>query len=298
MSWAESPLPAVSRTIRSLTHWFAPAPMRTSSVSTAARTTIPIRVRRTGPVEAPDGGAQPDPAGGLAYCGSAGSIRPTYRANRRGSGVTRRHRVERMAEDTEVASTAQPQSGAVEHETAHPETTSHDIPLPAHLREAIARDWDPAPPMPHPARPEVGPHTAKRRTALSALFPGQLIVVPAGELKVRANDTDYEFRAASSFTWLTGETAADAVLVMTPHDGGHDSTLYVREYAQPGEVQYFTSRIHGAVWVGNVPSVADTATVLDVTTRPLAALPTDLAARRDDRAAVLRGYDSSIDALL
>ncbi len=203
-----------------------------------------------------------------------------------------------MADDTEVTPPAEPQSGAAGHETTDHDTTSHDIPLTEHLRAAIARDWDPAPPMPHPARPEVGPHAAKRRSALSALFPGQLIVVPAGELKVRANDTDYDFRAASSFTWLTGETAADAVLVMMPHDGGHDSTLYVREYAQPGEVQYFTSRVHGAVWVGNVPSVADTASVLDIATRPLAALPADLAARRDDRAAVLRGFDSSVDALL
>src|SRR3954452_15312526 len=113
-------------------------------------------------------------------------------------------------------------------------TTSHDIPLPQHLREAIARDWDPAPPMPHPASPEVGPHAARRRAALSAKFPGRLIVVPAGALKVRANDTDYAFRAASAFTWLTEETVADAVLVMTPRPDGHDSSLYVREYAQPG----------------------------------------------------------------
>jgi Xaa-Pro aminopeptidase len=88
------------------------------------------------------------------------------------------------------------------------EASSHDIPLPEHLREAISRDWDPAPPMPHPARPDVAPFTARRRAALSALFAGRLVVVPAGTLKVRANDTDYPFRAASSFSWLTGETVA------------------------------------------------------------------------------------------
>jgi Xaa-Pro aminopeptidase len=96
---------------------------------------------------------------------------------------------------------------------------------------------------------------------------------------VRANDTDYPFRAASSFTWLTGETVADAVLVMAPAGGGHDSTLYVREYAQAGEAGYFTSRTHGALWVGNVPSVADTADVLGITTKPLDALDGDLAGR-------------------
>jgi Xaa-Pro aminopeptidase len=178
------------------------------------------------------------------------------------------------------------------------ETESHDIPLPEHLREAIARNWDPAPPMPHPASPAVAPWAAARRAALSARVPGQAIVVPAGGLKVRANDTDYPFRAASAFTWLTGETAADAVLVMTPHDATHDATLYVGEFAQPGEAQYFTSRVHGAVWVGNVPSVADTAEVLGLPTRPLSALAADLAPYRDETVALLRGVDPSVDALL
>jgi Xaa-Pro aminopeptidase len=48
-------------------------------------------------------------------------------------------------------------------------------------------------------------------------------------------------------------------------------------YAQPGEVDYFTSRTHGAVWVGNVPSLADTESVLALRTRPLRELDADLA---------------------
>ncbi len=170
--------------------------------------------------------------------------------------------------------------------------------MPEHLRAAIAADWEPAPAMPHPARPDGAPYAARRRAALSAQLPGQLIVVPAGGLKTRANDTEYAFRAASSFTWLTGETVADAVLVLSPTATGHDATLYVREFAQPGEVAYFTSRMHGAVWVGNVPSVEQTATVLALTTRPLAALADDLARYRDDEAAVLTGFDAGVDALL
>ncbi|WP_375485975.1 aminopeptidase P family protein [uncultured Jatrophihabitans sp.] len=183
------------------------------------------------------------------------------------------------------------------------EGASHDIPMPAHLRDAIAADWAPATPMPHPARPDIAPYTAKRRGELSAAFPGSLIVLPAGALRTRANDTEYAFRASSAFTWLTGETVADAVFVMTPRGSsgggaGHDSTLYVREYAQPGEVAYFTSRNHGAVWVGNVPSVPDTADVLGVDTRPLAALEHDLAPYRGGVVELLRGVDPSVDALL
>ena len=177
-------------------------------------------------------------------------------------------------------------------------STSYDIPMAEHLRKAIAADWDPAPPMPHPARPDVAPYAARRRAAVSAQFAGTLVVVPAGALKVRANDTDYAFRAASSFTWLTGETVADAVLVMAPNGSGHDSTLYVREYAQPGEVAYFTNRAHGAVWVGNVPDLVATSRVLGLTTRPLSALADDLGARRGREAVLLTGFDPSVDALL
>ncbi len=134
--------------------------------------------------------------------------------------------------------------------------------------------------------------------AVSRAFPGQLVVVPAGSLKTRANDTEYAFRAASSFTWLTGETVADAVLVMTPNPFGHDAVIYVREYAPPGDLAYFTSRLHGALWVGNVPSPSDTARVLGLITRPLDDLARDLEAWRDRDAVVLTGFDAGVDALL
>lgn len=185
-----------------------------------------------------------------------------------------------------------------EHEPAGGETVSHDIPMAVHLREAIAADWAPAPPMPHPARPDVAPHAAKRRSDLSSRFRGRLIVIPAGSLKVRANDTDYPFRAASSFTWLTGETAADAVLVMAPKGDSHEATLYIGVYSQPGEVGYFTSRTHGAVWVGNAPSVEDTVATLGLETRPLGELTGELERWKRDPAVVLRGFDPTVDEAL
>lgn len=177
------------------------------------------------------------------------------------------------------------------------ETVSHDIPMAEHLRKAVATDWAPAPPMPHPARPDVAPYAARRRAALSERFPRRAIIVPAGSLKVRANDTDYSFRAASSFTWLTGETVADAVLVMTPNGSGHDAVLYIGVYAQPGETKYFTSRSHGAVWVGNAPSVEDTEKTLGIPTRPLRELARDVDAFRSESVALLDDVDPSVDAL-
>ncbi|MGH8861237.1 MAG: aminopeptidase P family protein, partial [Jatrophihabitantaceae bacterium] len=178
------------------------------------------------------------------------------------------------------------------------ESVSHDIPMADHLKQAIAVEWDPAPPMPHPARPDLAPHAARRRAALSERFRGRLLVVPAGTPKVRANDTDYAFRAGGSFTWLTGETVAGAVLVMAPKGDAHEATLYIGVYAQPGEAGYFTSRTHGAVWVGNAPSVPDTVTALGIETRPLHELPGELARWKQSPVALLRGFDRSVDEQL
>ncbi len=183
--------------------------------------------------------------------------------------------------------------------TSVPEdATSYDIPLPGPLRAAIADGWDPAPMMPHPARPDGAPYAAHRRGHVSAMFPGELIAVPAGQLQPRANDTDYSFRASSSFTWLTGETIEGAVLVLAPTESGHEATLYIREYAAAGELGYFASRTQGALWVGNVPSRADTEAILNLRTRNLADLGSDISKWADSDAAVLTGIDPTLDALL
>ena len=150
-----------------------------------------------------------------------------------------------------------------------------------HLVDWMGTDWEPAPRMPHPAEGSgVSAHTAARRAALSEHFAGQLIVVPSGLMKTRANDTQYPFRASSAFVWLTGETVEGAVLVMVPRTTGpgHDATLYVREYHHAGSEGYFTDHQFGAIWVGNVPTAAETGEVLALDCRPLAELPRALEA--------------------
>ena len=89
--------------------------------------------------------------------------------------------------------------------------------MSTHLVDWLGNDWEPAPRMAHPAEGSgVSAHTAARRAALSEHFAGQLIVVPSGLMRTRANDTQYPFRASSAFVWLTGETVEGAVLVMAP----------------------------------------------------------------------------------
>lgn len=169
------------------------------------------------------------------------------------------------------------------------------------LVEWLANGWDPAASMPHPAAGSgVAPHAARRRAALGEQFPGQLVVVPAGQMRTRANDTQYPFRACSAFVWLTGETVEGAVLVMTPRDAGtaHDSVLYVREYHQPGTERYFTDHMFGAIWVGNVPTLAETSEALGLSCRPLSALADDLAPWQEQQCALLQGVDHLVDPLL
>src|SRR4051812_42398828 len=97
---------------------------------------------------------------------------------------------------------------------------------------------------------EQSAYAAKRRAALSARFPVDRLVIPAGGLKTRANDTEYPFRASSEYVHLTGDQTQDAVLVLEPRtEGGHDATVYLlpRSNRENGE---FWLDGQGELWVG------------------------------------------------
>ena len=99
---------------------------------------------------------------------------------------------------------------------------------------------------------------AARRDVLSAAYPGQRLVVPAGGLKVRSNDTDYVFRPHTAFAWLTGlgaDREPDAVLVLEPVSsddgaGGHEAVLYFRPLADRDSDEFFADARYGEFWVG------------------------------------------------
>lgn len=108
--------------------------------------------------------------------------------------------------------------------------------------------------------------SASHRARLSAAFVGRSIVVASGHAPVRVNDNDYEFRPDSNFFWLTGCTAQDAVLIMTPTAGGHDASLYVPEPFYPGDPRFFSNSQFGELWVGSAPGPADWAAALQLDT--------------------------------
>jgi Xaa-Pro aminopeptidase len=143
-------------------------------------------------------------------------------------------------------------------------------------------------------RPETVNH-AERRGRLSATFPGEILIIPTGREKVRANDTSYRFRPGSDFVWLTGEHDPDAVLIMWPNGSGHDARLYIRPRSPRDTDEFFRNAFYGELWIGRRHTLAEKAAELDIQTENLAALPAALADCPPARTRVLRGYDRQVD---
>jgi len=153
---------------------------------------------------------------------------------------------------------------------------SRKPPTTDEFRAFVASGWAPRSTEVTP-RSEVADHAARRRDALSAAFPGERLVVPAGGLKVRSNDCDYVFRPHSAFAHLTGlgsDREPDAVLVLEPRRGeqgeaaeGHEAVLYFRPLADRDTEEFFGDSRYGEFWVGARPTLDDVESELGVTAR-------------------------------
>ena len=132
----------------------------------------------------------------------------------------------------------------LEHGEAPEGSVTHDPLTPDALVDFMSTGWAaPAPQV--TALAPVAPYAAARRSALSARFPGEWLVVPTGGLKVRANDTDHPFRPGSDHYWLTGSLEPDGVLVLAPTAHGHDATLFVPPRMDRSTKAFFTDRRYG-----------------------------------------------------
>jgi Xaa-Pro aminopeptidase len=143
------------------------------------------------------------------------------------------------------------------------------------------------------------PWAAARRARLSELFPGERLVVPAGPLVTRSNDTDYRFRPHSAFAHLTGlgtDQEPDAVLVLHPVDDGHEAVLYFRPMAGRDTEEFFADARYGEFWVGARPSLDDLADLTGVRTAPLDELPDALAKDVGDAGVTVRVVPGADDA--
>ncbi|SCL24348.1 aminopeptidase P family protein [Micromonospora inyonensis] len=172
-------------------------------------------------------------------------------------------------------------------------TESHDPDFPEAFLAFMRQGWRDTT-LPVGPRPEV-PNYAKRRAALSAAFAGETLVIPTGGEKVRANDTEYRFRAGSDFAYLTGDHDPDSVLVLRPNGSGHDAVLYMRPRSSRENDEFFRSR-HGELWVGRRHTLAEKSTELGLPTADLTELDAVLADLAPGRTRVLRGFDARVDA--
>ena len=152
-----------------------------------------------------------------------------------------------------------------------------------------------------PETTEAARWAAPRRAALSAAFPGERIVVPAGGFKVRSNDTDYAFRPHTAFAHLTGlgsDREPDAVLVLEPTEsGGHEAVLYARPLVPRDHEQSFKDARYGEFWVGPAPTLESLAAELGLATAHLDQF--EEAVGKDVGQVALRampGVDAAVDA--
>ncbi|MFB7779970.1 aminopeptidase P family protein [Streptomyces bauhiniae] len=139
--------------------------------------------------------------------------------------------------------------------------------------------------------------TARRRAALSARFPGERLVIPAGNLKTRSNDTEYAFRAATEYAYLTGNQTEDGVLVLEPATGGgHDATIYLLPRSDRGNGEFWLSG-QGELWVGRRHSLTESEALYGI---PAADVRELAGALREATGPVrvVRGHDAAIEAAL
>lgn len=162
-------------------------------------------------------------------------------------------------------------SKSVTHEAEITNENRSTTPSSERFATYIGAHWaDEERPLPEPR--ESAPFAAKRRATLSTQFPGKRLVIEAGAMKQRSNDTFYLFRAHSAFSHLTGwgsDSEPGSILVMEPTASGHDAVLYFAESAGRDTDEFYANPTIGEFWTGQRPSLAQVAADLGLTTASL-----------------------------
>lgn len=181
-----------------------------------------------------------------------------------------------------------------------PRTSSHDLPVSPALDAFMSTAWADTP-CRMDARVPSYDVTPARRARLAARFPGERLIIPAGALAVRSNDTDHRFRPHTGYAWLTGLTGEDQaghVLVLEPDgDERHEAVLYLRPRSPRTRQEFYRDRRYGEFWVGRRPDLAEAARLTGVRCAHLDAWEKLLTGPQPP-VRVLAGVDPSVDELL
>ena len=173
---------------------------------------------------------------------------------------------------------------------------AHRPPVPRVLFEHMTSNWEIDPP--NPDVHEAAVFSRARRQRIGEHFADRTVVVPTGNPKTRANDTDFRFRPGTDFYYLTGCSEPDCVLVISPGAHGPHATLYVPPRRDHQTHEFFTDARYGELWVGVRRGVSEAALYYAIDTAPLDYLEKDLASLTAADVVALRGLDATVDALV
>jgi Xaa-Pro aminopeptidase len=165
----------------------------------------------------------------------------------------------------------QPTTESSTEPTTQLKTESHDPAVPEAYAAFMRTGWGDRE-LDLPRHP-VADLAAQRRARLSEAFPGERLVLPAGTYKVRANDTDYRFRADTAHAYYSGNLTSDAVLVVEDGEG----VLYARPRSSRDTDEFFRDRQYGELWAGRRPSLKEISDSLGLEVRHVDELEARLA---------------------
>ena len=172
------------------------------------------------------------------------------------------------------------------------------------FRSFIAAGWDDA--VPAAERRAVADFTPARRDALVRALPRTRIVLPAGVLKTRSNDTDYPFRPDTAFAYYGGlgtDEEPDSVLVVEPDAEDPQqatATYFFKPRAGFDSTEFYADSTYGELWVGRRPTLAEVEARLGIACRHIDelrdALAKDVGAQLS--LTVMPGVDPSTEAMV
>jgi Xaa-Pro aminopeptidase len=126
------------------------------------------------------------------------------------------------------------------------------------------------------------------------------VILPAGSLKVRSNDTDYRFRPHSAFSYFTGITGSDAVpdsvFLLEPKGDGHEALLFIHPRSSRDSDEFYRDAKYGEFWVGRRMTLEETTRKYGIAVREIEDLDKFLS--NEKPAVYVRGENKVVDKKL
>ena len=175
----------------------------------------------------------------------------------------------------------------------------YDAANPKPLADFMKTGWAPTP-LEGIVPSEAIPFCKVRIEKLSKKFPGKRVILPAGSLKVRSNDTDYRFRPHSAFSYFTGVTGSDAVpdsvFLLEPKGDGHEALLFIHPRSSRDSDEFYRDAKYGEFWVGRRMTLEETTRKYGIAVREIEDLDKFLSSEKPT--VYVRGENKVVDKKL